>query len=109
MSAVEQFSNFQNLAKEQFTKVAKVAQTRAKELETEAKKSLELLGDRAQVELAQLFAHAQGSTKAQWSKLGAELVKLGEKIQQMAAEDAHAAEDTREQAAGKIGGSASIN
>ncbi len=102
MSAVEQLNNFQSKAKEQFAQVKKAAQARAKELEGEAKKALELLGDRAQVELGQLLAHAQGSTRAQWSRLGAELVKLGEKLQQLAAEQAQAAAQTVADAAHEV-------
>ena len=62
------------------------------ELESEAKKAFELFGDRAQAELKQFLSSAQGSTREQWSKFGAELVKLGHKVQEMAKEQEAAVE-----------------
>ncbi len=91
MSTNEQVNNFQTKVQEKLAQVQKLAQERAKELEVEAKKAFELFGDRAQAELKQFLAHAQGSTREQWAKFGGELVKLGTKLQEMAKEPAPAA------------------
>ncbi len=92
MSATEQVSNFQVKVQEKLAQFQKVAQERAKGLEVEAKKAFDLFGDRAQAELKQFLATAQHSTREQWSKFGGELVKLGEKVQQMAHESQAAGE-----------------
>jgi len=86
MTATEQISSLQTKVQEKLAQVQKVAQERAKELEVEAKKAFELFGDRAQAELKLFLATAQSSTREQWGKFGGELVKLGEKLQQMAKE-----------------------
>ena len=86
MSATEQINGFQAKVQEKLAQVQKLAQERAKELEAEAKKAFEIFGDRAQTELKQFFAQAQGSTREQALKFGAELVKLGQKLQEMAKE-----------------------
>jgi hypothetical protein len=67
---------------------------------------LETLGDRAQTELRTLLANAQTSSREQVGILGIELVKLGKKLQELAAmpagnkppEAAHAADEKATQA-----------
>lgn len=76
----EQMNQFQSRLNETF----EAAQKRAQGLETEARKVLETLSDRAQAELKVLLAQAQGLSKEQVSQLGAELVKLGTRLQEMA-------------------------
>jgi DNA anti-recombination protein RmuC len=61
------------------------AAARARDFEKEARKALETLGDRAQAELKTLLQNAQTSSREQVSVLGAELEKLGKRLQQMAA------------------------
>lgn len=61
------------------------AAARARDFEKEARKALETLSDRAQAELKTLLQNAQTSSREQVSVLGAELEKLGKKLQQMAA------------------------
>jgi hypothetical protein len=102
MSATEQINNIQAKVQEKLAQVQKHAQVRAKELESEAKKAFELFGDRAQAELKQFLSHAQGSTRDQWSKFGAELVKLGNKVQEMAKETEAAVESATEKVAEKV-------
>ena len=60
------------------------AQKRAQGLESEARKILETLSDRAQAELKVLLAQAQGLSKEQVLQLGGELVKIGTRLQEMA-------------------------
>src|SRR5207302_7288319 len=62
------------------------ATARAKELEQEARKVLEMLGDRAQAELVRLLQLAQSNSREQLGTLGVELEKLGKKLQQLAKE-----------------------
>jgi hypothetical protein len=57
------------------------ASAKAKEFEVEARKILEALGDRAQSELKVLISQAKSDTRTRISDLGAELEKLGRKVQ----------------------------
>jgi hypothetical protein len=91
-----------------FQKAVQDAQTRAaaraRDFEKEARKVLETLGDRAQAELKTLLQTAQTSSREQVSLLGAELEKLGKKLQELATSPkappaAHAADDSGTEAA----------
>ena len=74
MFSTQQMNDFFNQAQTRAT-------ARARELEQEARKILETLGDRAQAEM-----------KTQLGALGVELEKLGKKLQALAAEKATQAE-----------------
>jgi hypothetical protein len=76
----EQMSQIQSRLNETLS----AAQKRAHELEAEARKIVETLGDRAQTELKVLLAQAQGLSKEQIAQLGTELVKLGTRLQDVA-------------------------
>src|SRR5262244_318081 len=52
--------------------------------EAEARKILEALGDRAQAELKVLISAARSDTRDRIADLGAELEKLGRKVQELA-------------------------
>jgi hypothetical protein len=80
----KQIDSVQSKVQETFAHAQETATKRVQQLEAEAKKALEMLGDRAQSELKAFFATAQESTKNQWVKFGGELVKLGEKLQSIA-------------------------
>jgi hypothetical protein len=84
MFASEQVKQFESKVQKTIAEAQKVAQARAKQVESEARKAFELLGDRAQSEMKQFLAHAQESTREQWTKFGGELIKLGQKLQEMA-------------------------
>jgi len=60
------------------------AAAKAKEFEAEARKVLEALGDRAQAELKVLISAAKSDTRDRIADLGAELEKLGRKVQELA-------------------------
>lgn len=60
------------------------AAAKAKEFEAEARKVLEALGDRAQAELKVLISTARSDTRSRIADLGAELEKLGRKVQELA-------------------------
>jgi F0F1-type ATP synthase membrane subunit b/b' len=79
----EQINQFQARFTETFSAAQKRAQMRAREFEVEARKVLETLGDRAQAELKVLLRQAQGLSKEQVGQLGAELVKLGNHLQEL--------------------------
>jgi hypothetical protein len=76
----EQMNQFQSRLNETFG----AAQKRAQEIEAEARKIVESLGERAQAELKVLLAQAQGLSKEQIAQLGGELVKLGTRLQDLA-------------------------
>ena len=80
----QQMNDFQARINETSGAAQKRAQTRAKELEAEARKIFETLGGRAQAELRVLLAQAQGMSKEQVAQLGGELVKLGSRLQELA-------------------------
>jgi len=60
------------------------AAARAREMEQEARKVLETLGDRAQADLRALLKIAQKGSREQMNLLGVELEKLGKKLQELA-------------------------
>ncbi len=86
MFTAEQMSEFQTKLHESFQNAQQRASTRARELEADARKILETLGDRVQAELEELRSRAQVSSKDQLSQLGAELIKLGKKLQSLASD-----------------------
>ena len=83
MFATEQVKQWESKVQSSIAEAQKMAQQRARQVEAEARKALELLGDRAQAELKQFLAQAREGTRGQWSKFGGELVKLGTKLQEM--------------------------
>jgi F0F1-type ATP synthase membrane subunit b/b' len=99
-------NDFQSKLQDAFQQAQVKAAARAREFEQEARKVLETLGDRAQTELRTLLANAQTSSREQVGILGVELVKLGKKLQELAAmpvgnkppEAAHAADEKATQA-----------
>ena len=100
-------TEFQTKIQEAFQQAQVKATARARELEQEARKVLETLGDRAQAELKTLLGQAQTMSREQMGALGAELEKLGKKLQEMATapagtkppEAAHAADEKATQPA----------
>jgi hypothetical protein len=84
MFANEQVKRWESKVQETLAGAQKVAQERARRVEAEARKALELLGDRAQAEMKQLLATAHEGTRERWAKLGGELIKLGQHLQEMA-------------------------
>jgi hypothetical protein len=60
------------------------AAAKAKEFEAEARKILEALGDRAQAELKVLIAATKSDTRDRIAVLGADIEKLGRKVQELA-------------------------
>src|SRR4051812_10320356 len=98
-------TQFQSKIQEAFQQAQTKATARAKEIEQEARKVLETLGDRAQAELKTLLANAQASSREQMNFVGVELEKLGKKLQELAnapvkaPEAAHAADEKATQAA----------
>lgn len=103
----DQINQFQARFTETLTAAQKRAQARARELEGEARKILETLGDRAQAELKELIHQAQGLSKEQVGQLGAELVKVGTRLQELSKSwKASAAEAASEKPAG---GSSPLN
>ena len=69
------------------------AAARAREMEQDARKVLEMLGDRAQADLKTLLKMAQKGSREQMGLLGVELEKLGKKLQELAKAGAKAADD----------------
>ena len=87
-------SEFQTKLHEAFQQAQTRAAARARELEQEARKVLETLGDRAQTELKVLLASAARGSREQLSVLGIELEKLGKKLQEIAIRSAPKAGST---------------
>ena len=83
MFANDQVKRWESKVQETFAGAQKIAQERAHRVEAEARKALELLGDRAQAEMKQLLATAQEGTRERWARLGGELIKLGQRLQAM--------------------------
>ncbi|HET7788334.1 MAG TPA: hypothetical protein VFL36_20345 [Myxococcales bacterium] len=77
-------AEFQTRFQEAFRGAQQRATARAKEMEQEARKVLETLGDRAQAELKTLLEFAQKGSREQMNLLGIELEKLGKKLQELA-------------------------
>ena len=84
MSATQQVKQWESKVQASIAEAQKIAQQRARQVESEARKALELLGDRAQAEFKQFLAHAHEGTRGQWTKFGAGLVRVGTKLQEMA-------------------------
>ncbi|HZX96942.1 MAG TPA: hypothetical protein VFE90_20650 [Myxococcales bacterium] len=81
-------AEFQSRFQEAFRDAQSRASARAREIEQEARKVLETLGDRAQAELKILVEFAQKGSREQMGMLGVELEKLGKKLQELAAKRA---------------------
>jgi len=81
-------TEFQSKLHERFQQAQTKAATRARELEQEARKLLETLGDRAQAELKIFLQFAQKGSREQIAVLGVELEKLGKRLQELAAKSA---------------------
>src|SRR3954462_2460933 len=77
-------TEFQSKFQEAFRGAQAKATARAREIEQEARKVLETLGDRAQAELKTLLHLAQKGSREQMGLLGVELEKLGKKLQELA-------------------------
>jgi uncharacterized protein YaaN involved in tellurite resistance len=84
MFATQQVKEWESKVQATFTEAQKSAHERARRIEAEARKAIELFGDRAQAELKQLKAMAQEGTRESWSRVGAEFIRLGQLIQEMA-------------------------
>src|SRR5437868_14894053 len=70
--------------KQAFGSAQAKASAKAKEFEVEARKILEALGDRAQAELKVLIAQTKTDTRGRIADFGAEIEKLGRKVQELA-------------------------
>jgi len=79
-----QLNELQNRVQEVFHAAQNRATARAKEFETEARKLLDLVGDRAQVELKSFLAGAKTDTRDSIANLGFEIEKFGKRIQELA-------------------------
>ena len=90
-------AEFQTRFQEAFRGAQQRATARAKEMEQEARKVLETLGDRAQAELKTLLQFAQKGSREQMHLLGVELEKLGKKLQELAKAKAKEANGAGEQ------------
>ena len=77
-------TEFQTKIQEAFQQAQAKAATRMKELEQEARKVLETLGDRAQAEFKVFLEFAQKGSREQIQILGVELEKLGKRLQELA-------------------------
>jgi phytoene/squalene synthetase len=96
MFTTEQMSDLQTKLHDAFTSAQSRATARARELEQEARKVLETLGDRAQAEVKTLLQQARTSSREQLAVLGAELEKLGKRLQVIAAQPGKATEKAPE-------------
>lgn len=79
----EQFNGFQAKVQEQFKDAQVKATTRAKEIEVEARKAFQNLSEKAQVELKGFMGQAETVSREGLHALGAELVKLGKRLQEL--------------------------
>ncbi len=86
MFSQEQVNEFQAKFFEAVQQAQTKAAARAREFEQEARKVLDTLGDRAQVEVKVLLQQAQAMSREQLHSLGVELEKLGKKLQELAAQ-----------------------
>ena len=84
MTTTEKLNDLQNRLQEAFQQAQTRAQGRARELEQEARKVWETLGDRAQAEIRTLVLQAQSTSREQMTALGVEIEKLGKKLQDLA-------------------------
>ena len=85
------------------------ATAKAKEFEAEARKVLEALGDRAQTELKVLISGAKSDTRDRIADLGAELEKLGRKVQELARTPVSTAKDASAAESGPNGAQPPVN
>jgi F0F1-type ATP synthase membrane subunit b/b' len=79
----EQINGFQAKVQEQLKDAQAKAASRAKELEAEARKAFQHLGEKAQVEIKGWLSHAELSSRESLHAIGAELVKLGKRLQEV--------------------------
>jgi hypothetical protein len=79
-----QFNEFQNRVQEVLHAAQNRATARAKEFESEARKLIDIVGDRAQVELKSFLAGAKSDTRESVANLGLEIEKLGKRLQEIA-------------------------
>ena len=86
MFSQEQVNEFQAKFFEAVQQAQTKAAARAREIEQEARKVLDTLGDRAQAEVKVLLQQAQAMSREQLHALGVELEKLGKKLQELAAQ-----------------------
>jgi hypothetical protein len=70
--------------KQAFGSAQAKASAKAKEFEVEARKIFEALSDRAQAELKVFLSQTKSDTRTRIADLGAELEKLGRKVQALA-------------------------
>jgi hypothetical protein len=84
MFATEQVKQWESKFQSSIAEAQKIAQEKARQVEAEARKAFELLGDRAQAEVKQLLSQAQSGTRDQWVKVGEQFIKFGTKLQEMA-------------------------
>lgn len=92
MFTTEQMSDLQTKLRDAFASAQGRATARARELEQEARKVLETLGDRAQAEVKTFLQQARINSREQLAVLGAELEKLGKRLQEIAAQPRKAAD-----------------
>lgn len=81
MMGGQQFNEFQAKVQEQLKDAQVKAAARAKEIEAEAKKAFQSLSEKAQVDLKGFMAQAETVSRDGLHALGAELVKLGKRLQ----------------------------
>jgi predicted trehalose synthase len=79
-----QFNEFQNRVQEVLHAAQSKATARAKGFEMEARKLLDLLGGRAEVEFRSFLAGARSDTRDSVATLGAEIEKFGKRLQELA-------------------------
>jgi hypothetical protein len=84
-------TDFQKV-QEQIKDAQAKATSRAKEFEAEARKAYKSLSEKAQVELKALVTQAEEVSREGLAILGAELVRLGKRLQEIGKAEAKAAE-----------------
>ena len=94
-----QFNEIQNRVQEVLHTAQARASARAKEFESEARKLLDLAGDRAQVELKAFLSSAKSDTRDSVAHLGIEIEKLGKRLQDIARAAAEPLPNGRDEAA----------
>jgi vacuolar-type H+-ATPase subunit E/Vma4 len=81
MMGGQQFNEFQAKVQEQLKDAQAKASARAKEIEAEAKKAFQSLSDKTQIDLKGFVQQAETVSRDGLQALGAELVKLGKRLQ----------------------------
>jgi len=94
MMGGQQFNEFQAKVQEQLKDAQAKAGARAKEIEAEAKKAFQSLSEKAQVDLKGFMAQAETVSRDGLHALGAELVKLGKRLQTLGKQVEQKAEET---------------